>query len=73
MTSDCYQTSPRTPGEAQGDGEQGSLTIGISGDQARRNKPFYKQQEEKGKTSFKPNDFGIPPQRGTQPGTDAQD
>lgn len=34
-------------------GEQGSLTVGISEDQARRNKLFYEQQEEKGKTSFK--------------------
>lgn len=53
--------------------EQGSLATGISKGQARRSKPCYKEQEEKGKTASKQNDFGIEPQERTQAGTEAPD
>lgn len=41
------------PGKLREMGEQGSLATGISKGQARRSKPCYKEQEEKGKTGFK--------------------
>lgn len=74
IKSDCYQTSPPPPMEAQWNGRIRKFNYWHQQGSGQEKQAFLQMAGREGKKqASKQNDFGTQPQKRIQPGTEAQD